>query len=91
MVRNIEKLDLEQAKLIAQLHTVRPEGLNLSLEFSCREDWDEFATWFKEHRRREKMKKMMMMTPKERGLSLGESGGGAQLEKSMININSVTS
>ena len=49
-VQNGEKLDLEQAKMIAQLRTVRPEGLNPSLEFNCREDWYEFATWYKVHR-----------------------------------------
>jgi hypothetical protein len=52
-VRNSEKLNLEQAKMIAQLRTVRPEGLNPSLEFHCREDWYEFAAWYKEHRLKE--------------------------------------
>ena len=53
-VINPERLDLEQAKLIAHLRSVQPEGLNQSLEFHSREEWYEFAAWYKSYLERNK-------------------------------------
>ena len=65
-VRNGDDLDLEQGKMIAQLRTVQPDGLNSSLEFYSREDWYRFAAWYKDLRSKAKAKEK-----KER-----EEGGG---------------
>ena len=52
-VLNSENLDLEEAKAIVQLRTVKPEGLNPSLEFYSQEDWYTFAGWYREYRTKE--------------------------------------
>ena len=35
--------------MIARIRSVQPEGLNQKLEFSSREDWYDFAAWYKDH------------------------------------------
>jgi hypothetical protein len=57
-VQNPDRLDLEQAKMIARMRSVQPEGLNPKFEFSSREDWYEFAAWYKDHHSKLKTKEM---------------------------------